>query len=404
MSRAPLEGVRVVDLCWLWAGAFATSILAVMGAEVIKVESAARPDPSRLIVITLGLEFTGLDSSPVFNTINLNKLSIRLNLKDPRAIELTKKIVMTSDVVAQNWRPGVMDYMGLGYEALRQSKPDLIMLSSSSYGTKGSFRTYGGYALSFTTHSGLAHLTGHVDESPNPMTGSTDLMSATTSAFAIVAALCHRQRTGRGQHIDVSSAESLTVFTGDAIMDYIMNGRVQNRQGNKDRIMAPHNCYRCRGDGKWVSIAVATDDEWKAFSDAIGNLEWTADDRFSDIHGRWKNQEELDRLVEGWTINLTHYEVTEILQRARVAAAPALTKNDLFDDAQFKARNMALEIDNSAIGKQVVIAHPWRLSKTPTKITRPGPLIGEHNQYIFGELLGMSNNEIKQLEAEKVIY
>jgi len=403
-NRKPLEGVRVVDFCWLWAGGFATGILAVLGAEVIKIESIARPDPSRLRTLTMGLEFQGVDASPVFNTINLNKLSVRLNLKKPEAVQLVKEIIKTSDVVAQNLRPGVMKGMGLGYEDLMKVKSDIIMLSSSAYGTEGPLHSYGGYALSFTTHGGLAHLTGHRDEPPNPMTGSTDLMSATTSAFAIIAALLHKQRTGQGQHIDVSSSESLAVFTGDALMDYIMNGRIQCRDGNRDKVMAPHNCYRCRGENKWVSIAVGTNEEWDAFCRALGNPAWAGDERFSDAYNRWRNQEELDRLVEKWTIKYTNYEVTEILQKAGVAAAPALTKEDLFDDAQFKARDMAVTVDHPKIGEQVVISHPWRMSKTPVEIISPGPNIGQHDKYVFGEILGVPDSEIERLIDEQIIY
>lgn len=405
MSRFALEGVRVADFCWLWAGSYATCLLGFLGAEVIKIESMARVDPSRTMTLTLGAQtFQGVDSSPVFNSMNLNKLSVRLNLKQPKAVELAKRIVQISDVVTQNMRPGSMDRLGLGYEVLKEIKPDIIMLSSSSYGAEGPMRTYGGYAPSFACYSGLAHLTGYSDSAPNPMTGSTDLMSATTGAFAVVAALCHRQYTGQGQHIDLSSVESLAVFTGDALMDYIMNGRIQSRKGNQDRIMAPHNCYRCRGDDKWVSIAVSTDEEWQSFCDATRHPEWAGDDRFSDAYSRWKNQEELDRLVAGWTINYTHYEVTGILQNAGVAAMPSLSNEEILSDAHFKEQNLAVEAEHPVMGKQVVLGPPWRLSETPARVTRSSPLIGEHNEYVFGELLGMSSNEIGRLMDEEIIY
>jgi len=200
---------------------------------------------------------------------------------------------------------------------------------------------------------------------PNPMTGSTDLMSATTSAFAILAALNYRQQTGYGQYIDLSSVESLAVFTGDALMEYIMNGRVQSRNSNRDRIMAPHNCYRCQGEDKWVSIAVANDDEWQALCQAAGNPEWAMDERFADVFGRWKNQEELDRIIAGWTISLTHYEVTQILQKAGVAAMPSFSNAEIFADPHFKERGLAVEVQHPAMGKQVVLGPPWRFSETP---------------------------------------
>jgi benzylsuccinate CoA-transferase BbsF subunit len=301
-------------------------------------------------------------------------------------------------------RPGAMEKMGLGYDVLREVKPDIIMLSSSAFGDEGPLRRYGGYAPSFAAYSGVTHLTGYSDEPPNPMTGSTDLMSAATSAFAILAALNHRQHTGKGQHIDLSSVESLAVFTGDALMDYIMNGRVQSRKGNRDSIMAPHNCYRCRGDDKWVSIAIATEEEWQAFCKVLGNPAWTGDEKFSDAYNRWENQDELDRLVTEWTVNYTHYEITEMLQKVGIAAMPSFNNQELFSDPHFKERKLAVEVEHPVMGKQVVLGPPWRLSETPAEVTKASPVIGESDEYVFGELLGLPSNEIKQLIAEQVIY
>lgn len=404
MKRAALEGVRIADFCWLWAGAYATGLMALLGAEVIKIESMARVDPSRMMTLTIGQAFEGVEHSPVFNSINLNKLSVKLNLKLPKAVELAKKIIQISDVASQNMRPGAMDKIGLGYETLREVKPDIIMLSSSSFGAEGPLRRYGGYAPSFAAYSGLTHLTGYSDAPPNPMTGSTDLMSATTSAFAIIAALNHRQNTGQGQHIDLSSVESLAVFTGDALMDYIMNGRVRSRRGNQDDIMAPHNCYRCRGDDKWVSIAVSKENEWQAFCQVMGNPDWTRDEKFSDAYCRWKYQEELDRLVTEWTVNYTHYEVTEMLQKVGVAAMPSFSNQEIFSDPHFKERKLAVEVEHPVMGKQVVLGAPWKLSETPAKVTKASPTMGENDEYVFGELLGMPSSEIKQLMDEQVIY
>jgi benzylsuccinate CoA-transferase BbsF subunit len=404
MNGYALDGVRIADFCWLWAGAYATGLLALLGAEVIKIESMARPDPSRKMTLTVGQAFEGIDHSPIFNSINLNKLSVSLNLKQPEAVVLAKKIVQISDVASENMRPGAMDSIGLGYEVLKKVKPDIIMLSSSAFGAEGPLRRYGGYAPSFACYSGLAHLTGYSDGPPNPMTGSTDLMSATTSAFAIMAALNHRQHTGQGQHIDMASVESLAVFTGDALMEYIMNGRVQSRNGNHDRIMAPHNCYRCRGDDKWVSIAVATDEEWQAFCNAAGHLEWASDERFADTYSRWKNERELNDLIGEWTVNYTHYEVTEILQKAGVAAIPSFSNEEIFSDPHFKARELAVEVEHPSMGKQVVLGPPWRFSETPARVTKSAPTMGENNEHVFGEILGMSGKEIARLTEEEIIY
>ncbi len=403
MKGSALEGVRVADFCWLWAGAYATDLLAFLGAEVIKIESTARIDPSRHMTLTIGQAFEGVNLSPVFNSINLNKLSVTLNLKKPAAVTLAKKIIEISDVASENMRPGAMNKLGLGYEELKKVKSDIIMLSSSAFGSEGPLNRYGGYAPSFAAYSGLTHLTGYSDGPPNPMTGSTDLMSATTSAFAILTALVHRQETGRGQYIDLSSVESLAVFTGDAIMDFVMNGRVQTRSGNRDRIMAPHNCYRCRGNDKWVSIAIATDEEWAAFCSVAGNPEWAGDTRFADGYSRWKNQDELDKLVTVWTLEHTHYEVTHLLQKVGVPAMPSLSNEEIFADPHFRERGLAAEVEHPAMGKQVVLGPPWKLSETPARVTSASPLLGQHNDYVFGELLGMASPDVQRLIEEEVI-
>lgn len=403
-GRPPLQGIRVADFTWLWAGAYATGLLALLGAEVIKIESMNRVDQTRTMTFTLGKAFEGVEQSAVFNTINLNKLSVKLNLKRPEAVELAKRIVQISDVAAENMRPGAMDSLGLGYDVLKSLKPDIIMLSSSAFGSKGPYRTYGGYAPGFACGSGLANLTGYADDTPNPMTGSTDLMAAITGAFAIVAALNHKQQTGRGQHIDLSSVESQAVLAGDALMEYLLNGRVQHRRGNRNDIMAPHNCYRCRGEDKWVSIAVSTPEEWSAFCDVIGNPAWTKEDRFADTYRRWSNQDEMDALMATWTMDHTYYEVTEMMQRAGVAAMPSLSNEGIVKDPHFQHRAIATTVDHPAMGPQVVFGPPWRFSKTPTPVTKASPMMGESNDYVFGDLLGLSKDEIQRLVDEGVIY
>jgi benzylsuccinate CoA-transferase BbsF subunit len=379
-------------------------LLAYMGAEVIKIESRKRIDTSRHGSITTGQTFSGWDSSSIFNNVNLNKLSVALDLSQPKGAELAKRIVGISDVVAQNMRPGVMDKLGLGYEALAQIKPDIIMLSSSAYGTTGPFREYTGYAPHFAAFSGLAHMTGYSDGEPNILTGATDIRSATTAAFAILAALNFRQRTGQGQHIDLSSTEALSVLIGDSIMDFTMNQRSSSRSGNRDAVMAPHNCYRCKGEDKWVSIAVATDEEWQALCQVMGNPEWANDGLFSDSYSRWQNQEHLDRLIGEWTINHSHYEVMERLQAHGVAAMPSFSAEELFSDPHLREREIATEVNHSVMGKQVVLNPPWKLSETPARVEKAGPLLGEHNEYVFGELLGMPKQEITRLIDEQVIY
>ena len=262
---------------------------------------------------------------------------------------------------------------------------------------------YAGFAVSFAGLSGLADLTGYPDSPPYPMTGRMDLISGATGAFAIIAALNYRQKTGKGQHIDLSSTDSISVLIGDVIMEYTMNQRVRSRNANRDDIIAPHNCYRCKGDDKWVSIAISTDEEWRAFVEAIGNPDWTRDERFTDAYSRKRNEEELDRLISQWTQDHTHYEVMEILQRAGVAAVPSFSSEELYNDPHLKERGFSTEVEHPVMGRQRVIGTPWKFSATPAGIHRHSPLFGEHNHYVFGELLGMSDEEIKALIDEKII-
>ena len=404
LNKSGLEGVRVLDFAQVWAGPYCSMLLALNGAEVIKVESERRTDHSRVFSVTLGTRYKGKDESPLFNTLNLNKVDITLNLSRPKGVELAKDIARVCDVVIENFRPGVMSRLGLDYVAVRKVKPDIIYLSSSSRGGAGPEWNYAGYAPIFAGLGGLSYVTGHPDGMPSKISGRTDLLVGTSAFLAILAALIYRSRTGTGQHIDLSSSEAMGVLVGDAFMAYAMNSRDHTRQGNRDSSMAPHNCYRCKGDDKWISIAIASDEEWQAFCDAVGNLDWTRDDRFSDTYSRKANEEELDILVSEWTINHTHYEAMEILQRAGVAAMPSFSSEELFDNPHLKERGVFTELDHPVMGKQTVVGPPWKLSATPTKVTRHAPLLGEHNRYVFGELLGMLEEDIEQLQREEVIY
>jgi len=404
MKEYPLDGIRIVDFTWAWAGPYATLLLALLGAEVIKVESHRRLDHTRLRSLMTGPTLGGPNQSTVFNDINLNKLSLTLNLAQPKAIDIVKRLVRLADVVTQNMRPGVMDRLGLSYEVLKQIKPDIIMLSSSALGTTGPERTYVGYAPTFAAMSGLAYISGHPEGQPSTLTGAIDTRVGTTSAFAILAALNHRQHTGQGQHIDLSSSEAISCLVGDTLMDYTMNGRVQERKGNRDDFMVPHGCYPCRGDDCWVTIAVSTEEEWHAFCKASGNPSWTEDERFIDADNRRQNEAELDKLVSDWTKQYTDYEVTEILQNAGVAAAPTLSGEMVSKDAHSIERGFFTEVEHPELGKRIVVGAPWRLSATPAKTPRPAPLMGEDNQYVLNELLGISQEEIDQLIEEQVVY
>jgi benzylsuccinate CoA-transferase BbsF subunit len=404
MNNGPLTGIRVTEFTSAWAGPYATCLLGFLGAEVVKVESRKRLDHARNLSFSTGTRFSGPNESSVFNNLNLNKKSVTLNLSKPKAIEIAKRLVGLSDVVMENMRPGVVPRLGLGYEVLSEIKPDLIYISSSSCGQTGPQREYVGYAPTFAALGGVSHITGYEDWPPSNFMGSMDLRSATTSAFVILAALIYRHRTGEGQYIDLASQETIAVLAGDVLLDYFMNHRVPGRKGNKDEWMAPHNCYCCQGDDKWVSIVVTNDSEWQALCKVMEQTDLVEDARFTHPSDRVKNQGVLDDLITQWTKDKDYYEVTKLLQKAGVAAAPSLSSEGLFHDPHLREREIYSQLDHPFMGKDWVIAPPWRLSETPARITRHSPLLGEHNDEILNQLLGMSREEIIELEKEEVIY
>ena len=404
MFKDALKGIRIADFSWVWAGPYATSLLSYMGAEVIKIESHGRIDQTRKGSIMNGDNFSGYDSSPTFNNANLNKQGVTVDITKPEGAALAKKIVEKCDVVVANMRPGKMAKLGLGYEDLKAVKPDIIMLESSGFGATGPYKGFAGFAPIFASFGGLAYLTGYEDGTPNVMSGVQDMRAGTISAFILIAALLHKKKTGEGQYIDLSSSECLSVLVGPELMEYTMNGRSPFRHGNEDAIMAPHNCYRTKGDDKWVSIAVATDEEWKALCNVMENPDWAMDEKYGDAYSRWQNRKELDAHMSEWTKDYTHYEVMKMLQEAGVAAMPSFSAEEILTDAHTKDRELFTTVNYPALGDQTVIKPAWRFSETPARIRKAGPLLGEDNDDVFGTLLGMTKEEIERLTEDEVIW
>lgn len=406
MARMALEDITIADFSWVWAGPQVTKLAAEMGARVIKVESANATSTERSLPPWPPPKHEqGLNTSGFFNMVGRNKLGVTLNLRNPEAIELAKQIIAVSDIMIENFSAGVMERLGLGYDVVKEVKPDIIYISMPPYGFTGPYKNYISYGRPQIYISGLAEITGYPDQPPY-FTGMSwaDPVAAAHAAFAMLSALHYRDNTGEGQFIELSQWETMMCFIPQMIMDYTLNGRIQTRMGNDDYIMAPHNCYRCQGEMEWVAIAVATDEEWEAFCHALGDPEWCKDERFADGYLRWKNQDELDKLVEGWTAGHTAYEVMHILQEAGVAAAPVLSNKGLAEDPHLNAREWVVEVDHPEIGRMKYSGLLWKMSKTPGGVYRHAPLFGEHNEYVFGELLGMPKDEITRLIEDKVIY
>ncbi len=406
MARLPLEGIRVADVTNSWAGPYTTNLLATLGAQVIKVEAIQRLDLWRSGAAAGAATEKQWERSPVWNSVNTGKLDITLDLTRPKGVEIFKKLVKISDIVAENYTPRVMRNFGLDYPILKEINPRIVMVSLPSHGMTGPYKDFVGYAYSIEQTAGSSQLHGFPDELPKMSTGGfSDPGAGLYGAMAVMFALLYRQMTGKGQYIDLSQIEAMTCIFGDAIVDYTMNNRVQLRRGNRHLSMAPHSYYRCQGDDRWVGIAVSSDEEWRQFARAIGNLLWTKEERFADSVSRYQHQDELDKLIEEWTIQREGYEVMDTLQKAGVAAGPALIGAELLADPHLKERGTYQRVDRDIVGTHpyAIPTAPMRFSKAPVSIRRPAPLLGEHNDYVLGEILGMSKEEIQSLADDQII-
>jgi len=419
-KRLPLEGVRVIDHGIVYTGAAATTILADMGAEVIRVESIQvlfpftrgfRTKPVTIDGVAAGYPAGEPGERPCdrwfqLHALQRNKYGITLDLSRPKGVEIYKQLVAISDIVLDNFASGVMDRMGIGYDSLKQVKEDIIMLSASGYGATGPYKGYAAFGASLGSMAGMASLRGYPDDDitiRSPGQVWSDNVAATTAAFAVLTALHYRKRTGKGQFIDLSQSESFLPHMGESIMEYTMNRRNPEALGNRDRTMAPHGCYRCEGEDRWIAIAVGTDREWDAFRRVMGDPAWSGKPEFSDVLSRHRNQGELDERIEAWTIDKDPYDLMHRLQAAGVAAAPVAKQSEIFADPHLSERGFFEDIDHRAAGKQRVPGMGFRYSKHPLPFRMPAMCLGEHNDYVYGELLGMSSEAIAQLEEEKYI-
>jgi benzylsuccinate CoA-transferase BbsF subunit len=418
MTELPLDGVRVVDFGWVWAGPLATSFLADLGAQVIKVESRARLDNVRLMGRArfgeepiLGteprkLEGEDFELTPMYHNINRNKLCISLNLKHPAAATVAKRLVAKSDIVLENFTPHVLEAAGLDYPALREVKPDIIMISMTTGGQDGALTNMRSYAPSLTSLSGLESTVGYEGEGVmGTLTfGLGDPNGAVHAVFAILTALYHRRKTGQGQYIDMAQLEGMIALLGEPLLDYQMNGRVPGPTGNRHPRMAPYGNYPCKGEDRWVSIAVKTEEEWRAFCQVTGRKDWVEDERFSSLEKRQANGELLDRLIAEWTQERTPYQAAAELQRAGVAGAPVLDVEEQYRDPHIRVRGLHTTCTHPMFGEETLLNIPWKLSRTPASIRSPAPMLGQHNRYVLGEILKMSEEEIDRLVEEGAVY
>lgn len=410
--KYPLEGYRLLDFGTAWAGPQVGQLLVDMGMETIKVETRAKLDGLRMGRPVVSEDIVGGDEGkwpdvqPTFHGINRNKLSFTINLKQPGAKDVIYKLVSISDVVLDNSSPGAMARLGLDHNSLEKIKPDIISISLTACGESGPMRDTLVYAPSIIALSGLQSLIGYYgDETPmQVMSAFGDANAGIHGAFAVLAALWHRERTGEGQHIELAESYAVTSMLGEAIMEYCMNGRIPDLQENYHPTLCPHGIYPCKGDDKWVSIAVDTDEEWKHFCKALRASYWISDKKFAQKHDRLNNHIALDMLISEKTIQYTPHEIVEILQKAGIAATQVMNIEDQYCDPHYRERGTYVEIEHPLVGVEVLYSNPLRFGDKLPSIRRHAPSLGEHNDYVLKQLLEFSDKKVAQLINQQVIY
>ncbi|MSQ22131.1 MAG: CoA transferase [Dehalococcoidia bacterium] len=410
----PLKGIRVVDLTVVLAGPYCGMILADFGAEVIRVESIQHfPPQTRGIFARPSKDMPSSRSAgypngepgrrpwnryPLFNAMGRNKLSMTVDITKPDGMEVFKRLVKVSDVVLENYVPEVMDKLGVSYEMLKQVRPDIIFCKMSAYGDTGPYRNFRAMAQSIDVMLGHGSIRGYADSdsTDQPASVAEDPAEGVQAAFAIVAALYHRNRTGEGQLLDLCLSESYMPYMPQAFMDYAMNGRVQGTLGNRDPVAVPCGNFRCKGNDKWVSISIFTDEEWDGFCRVV-NEEWVHDDRFKDSVSRRRNEDELERLVGSWTQKHDSYEVMHLLQKEGVAVGPLLDEVEAYQDPQLKARGFFVEESQEDAGTHMYPGSLFKMSGTPPLVRRGPVRLGEDNEYVYNEVLGIGGAEYEKL-------
>ncbi|HVC43171.1 MAG TPA: CoA transferase [Candidatus Binataceae bacterium] len=411
MARPPLDGIRVADFTWVWAGPYCTLQLAHLGADVIRIETKTRPCVTRMLPPWPGMKPGGLNRSGYFNQYSQGKRSITLNFKDPAAHEVARKLIARSDVVINNFAHGVMDRMGFGYDDVRKIKSDVIMISLTGYGDTGPDADYIAYGPAQVPLSGLSALTGYRGWPPMHAGFSyADPNGGVHGAFAILAALYHRGKTGQGQYIDMSQWECAMGLLAEGLLEYTMNGREPERIGNEDPWMAPHGIYRCLDRpeqvmgltvDQFVAIAAADDAEFKRLAGAIGRLDLAGDPHYATLAARKAHESELDAILAGWTGGRTAVEAAAILQAASVAAAVVADNKFLSEeDPQLKAREYFVYKEHPEVGTLQHCGIPWKMSRTATAVRAAAPCIGQHTDEVLGQVLGYGAEEIAKLRAQ----
>jgi len=397
MGHLPLEGIRVVEFTTGIVGPMLGRLLAEFGAESIKVETRKRPDFSR------GATPDRINKGISFSDNSRSKKGITVNVAHPDGHRLIQKLIAISDIVVENFSAGTMSRLGLDYPRIKEINPSIIMISLQGLGaTESHSVTFG---QNIPPMVGLTYLWNH-SGAAKPVGSQLfypDYFAGIQGACAVLAALDYRRRTGKGQHIDAAQAEVAAALLGPYYLDSAVNGRVPEPVGNGSSVAAPHGCYRCAGVDAWCVIAVGSEEEWQSFCAVLGHPPWSLDVKFADRVSRVRNRVELNRLVEQWTLQHEPQEVMRRMQEAGVAAGVVQNIAQVANDPHLQARGFMVEIQHPEMGRTLHAGLPMKHSATPGQVRSHAPLIGEHNNYVFQQLLGMSREEIQHLEAIGVL-
>ena len=404
MNQGIFKDLKIVEFAAIAAGPLIGKFLADHGATVVHVESYARPDGFRANYPPFKDNVPGFDRSGSFGICNNNKLDVTINLKAPGGIDLAKRLVRWADVVTENFTPGTMKKLGLGYEELSRLKSDIIMLSTCNQGQTGPHAKHPGFGSHLSSLCGFTSVTGYPDMDPSILYGPyVDHIGVGYGVVALVAALEHKRISGEGQLIDLAQYECGIQFMMPALLEYTVNNRVMDRKGNQHGYAVPHNVYPCQGEDRWCAISVFTDKQWRRLCSVMQREELVTDPRFETVLKRKQHEKEVDDIVSEWSSQRTAEAVFEALQNADVMAGIVQGIDELFEDPQLEHRGIWAPLDHKVVGKHHAEGPPFSFSKTPFKIDKAFPCIGEDNEKVFKDFLGISEEEYSQLEQDGAI-
>lgn len=399
-ANQALEGVRILEFGRVVTGPVASEMLAFYGATVVKIETLQNIDALRSTPPYKD-NVPGVDRSSYFTKYNVNKLGMGLNLNKPGGLDLFKKLVAWCDVLLECNGPGVATKFGVTYEKMKEIKPDLIMIHTSQYGQQGPLAKFKSYGAQSTALAGFYHFTKYPDgTATTPFGAYTDLIAYQYVAIAIMGALHYRERTGKGSYIDHSQVEAGILFLTPAVLEWTANKRLNLSDGNLNPPGSPYGIYRCKGDDRWCSISVFDDEQWRGLCHIVGHMEWIDDPKFDTLLARRKNHEELDRLINEWTGQHTAEYIMYELQARGVPAGLVSRNVDIFRDPQLRARDYFVGLEHPEIGYHTHERPPHIFSKTPARLVSSGPCLGQHNEKICKEILGLTDDDIGELIIE----